>query len=155
MLAEYLTIIRPVEIYFSKKMNCKGTDDLREFLWADSKKGLWEGDYLSDILKVETSLANMPSIGFREYRQIATAFMEKHLKYKFDSGSIEVDNMFDLQAGHSSLTTGTHYAVGDTDHRHVTRDALHQFYLASKAWHDLTLELMSKKYIPGILIRSL
>ena len=131
-------------------MNCKGTDDLREFLWADYKKGMWDGDHLSGILKYETSLAGMPSIGFREYRQIATAFMEKHLKHKLVNDSIQVDNMYDLQAGHSSLTTEVNYAIGDTDHRFVTREALHQFFLRSKSWFGLLLVLNKMKRDSGI-----
>ena len=72
---------------FSNKFNCKGRNDLCEFLWADYKKGIWTGEYLSDLLKMHTSKNNMRALGFREYRQIAVAFMEKHLKYNIDGFS--------------------------------------------------------------------
>jgi len=68
---------------------------------------------------------------------VATAFMEKHLKYKADELQIIWDAIYDLQAGHSSRTAGIAYAIGTKDHRSVSRDAMHQFYLASKSWHEL------------------
>ena len=51
-----------MEIYLSEKFNCKGTKDLREFLWADYKKGLWDGEYLSDQLKLQTSKHGMRAL---------------------------------------------------------------------------------------------
>ena len=60
---------------FSNKFNCKGRNDLCEFLWADYKKGIWTGEYLSDLLKIHTSKNNMRALGLREYRKIAVAFM--------------------------------------------------------------------------------
>ena len=136
-------------------MNCKGTEDLKEFLWADAKKGLWDGDYLSGILKYETTSAEMQPLGFKEYRQIATAFMEKHLKHNLEQIWIQVDNMYDLQAGHSSMTTEVNYARGDTDHRHVTRDAMHQFHLISQSWYGLLLRLKLNKQEHGIISLNL
>jgi hypothetical protein len=45
----------------------------------------------------------MHGLGFQEYRQVAMAFMEKHLKYKVDEFE---DSMLDIQAGHTSRTAG-------------------------------------------------
>jgi hypothetical protein len=80
MLAEYLSIIRPLEIFFCEKFECKGMSDLNEFMWADHRKGLWTGDFMSDRLQLATSNHKMHSLGFQEYRQVATSFMEIHLK---------------------------------------------------------------------------
>jgi hypothetical protein len=115
----------------------KGSEDLREFLWSDFKKGIWSGDYLSGLLKQYTSQNGMPGLGFQDYRQVATAFMEKHLKYKTDELQTIWDAIYDLQAGHSSRTAGIAYAIGTKDHRSLSRDAIYQFYLASKGWHEL------------------
>src|SRR6266516_1786294 len=46
LLTEYFAIIRPVEIWFCELYNLKGKEDLKEFLWADYKKGVWDGDDL-------------------------------------------------------------------------------------------------------------
>ena len=68
LLAEYLILVRSVEIYFNKKFHCKGADDLGEFIWADYKKGLWNGDFISDLLKKQTSKHEIRALGFREYK---------------------------------------------------------------------------------------
>jgi hypothetical protein len=121
----------------SEMFNTKGKEDLKEFLWADYRKGIWDGEFLSDLLKQYTSKYGMHALGFRDYRQVATAFMEKHLKYKLDEIGLQMDAFLDLQAGHTSRTASTSYAVSSEDHRSVSREAMHQFYLASIAWHEL------------------
>jgi hypothetical protein len=141
LLAEYLVVVRPMEIYLSEKFNCKGTKDLREFLWADYKKGLWDGEYLSDQLKLQTSKHGMRALGFREYRQVATAFMEKHLKYRVTDKTLSLESILDRQAGHGGRTVSMSYAVASEDHNAVSRDAMHQYYLASKEWYELLLGL--------------
>ena len=141
LLAEYLVVVRPMEIFLSEKFNCKGTKDLREFMWADYKKGLWDGEFLSDQLKLQTSKSGMRALGFREYRQVATAFMEKHIKYNVTERTLRLDAILDRQAGHSGRTAGMSYAVASEDHNAVSRDAMHQYYLASKAWYELLLGL--------------
>jgi len=138
MMAEYLTLVRPVEVFLSKKFNCKGATDLDEFLWADYRKGRWDGDFISDLLKVTTSGGKMQTLGFRDYRQVALAFMEQHLKYKMKDLK-GLNAYFDLQAGHTSRTAAADYAVSTDDHVNVSREAMHQYYLISKAWHELLL----------------
>jgi len=112
-----------MEIYLSEIFNTKGKQDLKEFLWADYRKGIWNGAFLSDLLKQYTSKYGMHGLGFREYRQVATAFMEKHLKYKLNEIGLEMDAFLDLQAGHTSRTASTSYAVSFEDHRSVSREA--------------------------------
>jgi len=119
-------MVRPIEIFFSGLFNCKGGKDLNEFLWADYKKGIWSGEYLSELLKTHTSNNKMRALGFRDYRQVAVAFMEKHLKHKMDGhGWNGGENVFDLQAGHVGRTVETHYAVASRDSRLVSREEMH------------------------------
>ena len=125
-MTEYLALVRPIEIFFSSEFKCGGFDDLKKFMWADYIKGVWSGDKVSDLLKLYTGKYKMPSLGFREYRQVAIAFMEKHMKYKVDDCEWSEDNILDLQAGHSSETATRMYAGGATDHQIITRDALHK-----------------------------
>jgi len=129
-----------MEVFLSRKFNCKGAEDLNEFLWADYKKGLWNGEFLSDLLKIQTTNHGMHGLGFREYRQVATAFMEKHLKYKVDESQWNMSAILDLQAGHNSVTAGADYARATGDLGVVTREAMHQYYIASREWHGLLLE---------------
>jgi hypothetical protein len=138
ILTEYLAIVRPIEILFSKYFNCNGRNDLDEFLWADYKKGIWSGEYISDLLKVHTSKNKMHPLGFREYRQIATAFMEKHLRYKIEEETEE--NIFNLQAGHKGRTVERNYANAIGDSRVVSREAMHHYYLASMEWYQFLLK---------------
>lgn len=150
LMVEYLSIIRPIEIFFSAHFKLLGHSDLKEFLWADHKRGIWNGDYLSGLLKKYTSTGGLPGLGFQEYRQVATAFMERHLKFKVNEMQNIWDAIYDLQAGHSSHTAGTAYAIASTDHRSISRDALHKYFLASKGWYELLLEIDAKA--KGMLI---
>ena len=151
LVAEYLAIVRPVEIYFSRLFNCKGGDDLDEFLWADYKKGIWSGENLSDLLKTHTSKRKMCPLGYREYRQVAIAFMEKHLKYKADGLVWEdEENIFDLQAGHVGRTVESHYAGSSRDSRIVGRERMHQYYQASKKWSMFLLKIKIEMILQGI-----
>jgi len=149
LLTEYLAIIRPLEIYFSSLFNCNGLNDLHEFLWADYKKGIWSGEYISDLLKMQTSKNDMPALGFRDYRQVATAFMKKHLKHEGLEWEGE-ENIFDVQAGHSGATVQKHYAVAVGDSRVVGREIWHQHDLASKAWYRFLLKKKTEPTPRGI-----
>jgi hypothetical protein len=114
---------------------------LDEFIWADYGRGIWSGAYLSDLLKIYTSKNKMRAFGFQDYRQIAVAFMEKHLKDKVDGSVWEVgENILNLQAGHSGGTTESNYAVAAGDSRVIGREAMHKYYLASKAWYQFLLK---------------
>ena len=135
MMAEYLTVVRPVEIFLSKKFHCKGSRDLEEFLWADHRKGRWDGEFISDFLKIVTSQSKMHALGFRDYRQVALAFMEQHLKYRMKDLK-GVNAYFDLQAGHTSRTAAAEYAVSRDDHANVSKEAMHEYYLISRAWNE-------------------
>ena len=151
LIAEYLTIVRPVEIFFSTKFHQPGEADLREFLWADSRKGMWDGDYLSGLFKQYTSQHEMHGLGFQEYRQVATSFMEMHLKYKEDYLEKDQDSLWDFQAGHSSKTAGNAYARAYKDHRMVSRDVMHHYYLISNDWNDLISKAELEKSEKGII----
>jgi len=77
--------------------------------------------------------------------------MEKHLKYKEEEMSIGMDAVFDIQAGHSSRTAGLAYAIADRDHRSVSREGMHRFYMASKDWYDLLLSSGQSQWLKGML----
>ena len=75
----------------------------------------------------------MNGLGFQECRQVATTFMEKHLKYQMDETEGNLSSMLDPQAGLSSRNAGMEYARSTEDHHQVSREAMHKFYLVSKA----------------------
>jgi len=149
LLTEYLAIVRPLEIWLSEHFHLDGAEDLKEFLWSDYKKGVWDGDDLSNLLKRYTADHGMRPLGLLEYRQVAIAFMEKHILYRVTYGDKEEDNIFHLQAGHTDRTANLRYAIATGDSRIITRETLHQFYLASEAWHRLLREEVGKTQSNG------
>jgi hypothetical protein len=138
MMAEYLCIVRPLEVFFCEKFQCKGLSDVNEFIWADYRKGIWTGDFISDRLQLATSTHKMHGLGLQEYRQVATAFMEVHIK---EVNNVQKDStsLLDTQAGHSARTRQMEYARSTEDHRQVGRDTMHEYYLISNKWHELLL----------------
>ena len=135
MLAEYLSVVRPLEVFFSEKFGCEEASDLNEFLWTDYRKEVWNGDFLSDRLQISTSSHGMHGLGFQEYRQVATAFMKKHLKHREN----DAESWLDIQTGHSSHTREMEYARSTEDHRQVSRETMHKFFLISTGWQRLLL----------------
>ena len=87
----------------------------------------------------------MRALGFRKYRQVATAFMEKHFKYKVTDMMLSLDAILDRQADHSSRTVSISYAVTLGDHNSVSREEMHQYYLVSKEWYELLLGIEESK----------
>jgi hypothetical protein len=81
-------------VFFSEKFNCTGVVDLNEFMWADYKKGVWDSEFLSDRLQIYTSKYGMRGLGLQEYRHVATAFMEKHLKYQVNEPKGNLNSLF-------------------------------------------------------------
>jgi len=66
--------------------------------------------------------------------------MEKHLKYQVNEPEGNLNSLLDIQAGHSSRTVGMEYARSMEDHRQVSRELIHKFYLISKEWQRLLLQ---------------
>ena len=65
MLAEYFSIVRSLDVFLSKKFKCKDVADLNEFMWADDKKGVRNGDFLSDLLQTsEVSMCKRRIVGW-------------------------------------------------------------------------------------------
>ena len=70
---------------------------------------------------------------FQNYRHATEAFIER-LFWRFQSA----DRLpFEMQAGHTSATAQMHYAISNEDLKNVSKETLNQFYLCSKAWHEL------------------
>jgi hypothetical protein len=106
-------------------------------------------DQISDTLKLETNRGMSVSLGIREYRHVATAFMKEHLKYH--KINLDASHIFDLQARHNAKTAAREYAVG-MDDQEVTRDMMYAYGMASREWHqfmgvgdDETDELLGMK----------
>jgi len=133
LLIKYLAVVRPMEIRLAQKVEGGKVEFLKEFLFANYQRG-GSSDQISNPLKLETSRGMSVSLGLREYRHVATAFMEELLKYhKID---FHASHIFDLQAGHNSKTVAQAYAVGMDDHGEVTRDMMYAYGMASREWHQ-------------------
>jgi superfamily II DNA or RNA helicase len=134
LLIKYLTMVRPMEIFLSGKMEKSEENSLGMLLFADYRKA-WTGERLSDVFKTETNLHGSAALGFREWRQVATGFMKYHLKH-YDPNP-DVGAIFDYQAGHSQTTAARSYAVGSKDHLKLTGDLVYAYSLASREWQGL------------------
>jgi hypothetical protein len=132
LLIKYLALVQPMEIWLAKKVEGGKAEFLKEFLFADYQR-MWSSDQISDALKLETNRGMSVSLGIREYRHAATAFMEEHLKYH--KINLDASHIFDLQARHLSKTAAREYAVGMDDHSEVTRDMMYAYGMASREWH--------------------
>src|SRR5271156_182412 len=70
------------------------------------------------------------SLGIREYRRVATAFMEEHLKHH--KINLDGSHILDLQAGYNSKMVAREYAVGMDDHG----DMMYAYGMVSREWHQ-------------------
>ena len=111
LLMEYLILMRSVEIYLSEKFHCKGVNDLREFIWADYKKRLWDDNFLSDLLKIQINKYEIYILEFRKYRQMIMIFMKKYLKYKVTDMMLSLDVILNRQVSHSSRIISISYII--------------------------------------------
>jgi hypothetical protein len=68
--------------------------------------------------------------------------MARHLKHQVGESEGNLNSLLDVWAGHSSRTAGMEYPRSTKDHQQVSnnREAMHQFFLASKEWQLLSPE---------------
>ena len=57
-----------------------------------------------------------------------------------NEGGDGMSAVLDMQAGHTSIIAGAHYARATEDHRQVSRELMHQYYLVSRQWEALLLQ---------------
>lgn len=133
LLIKYLSLVRPMEALISEEIECEGFDNYEKLLFADEERA-WGGERLSDIFMREMNAWGPAAMGFREYRQLITLFMRKHLK---ELGWDEIDDVRDAQAGHGSRMAGMRYGITADDMAGLTPDELLAFYHASREWHRL------------------
>jgi len=131
LLVKYLALVRPMEAFIAEQIECDGFENYEKMLFTDYER-VWDGKRLSEIFMREMNEHGPASIGFQEYRQIATLWMRKHLK----KIKLEED-VLDHQAGHNSETAGARYAITSDDMDQLTPEKLLGFFDASRQWHRL------------------
>ncbi len=67
-------------------------------------------------------------------RHVAVALMEDHLKHVVEINRDEENDVFDLQAGHSTRTAQHYYARNNEQNEGLTRDMLYKYEMSSKEW---------------------
>ena len=134
LLVKYLAIVRPMEALIAEEIELQGFERYATNLFVDHEKA-WTADNLSRMFKSQTNKWGEVSMGFQEYRQVATAFMSKHLKqHDMDE---EGDDVLDMQAGHSTHTASLRYAVSTSDADELPSDLLYAYLKASESWQAL------------------
>lgn len=110
-------------------------------LWAD-KKEEWKSEYLSKVLVRETSLRIGVKINILDYRHLAISIGRKHLRWEGWSesrldgdGEDSEDDVYDVQAGHSSRVANKVYGIRTDMVRGINEQTLVQFRKISLQWH--------------------
>jgi len=131
LLVKYLTLVRPMEAFIAEQIECDGFENYEKMLFTDYER-VWDGKRLSEIFMREMNDHGPASMGFQEYRQIATLWMREHLKKL----KLEAD-LLDEQAGHNSETAEARYAITSEDMDKLTSEKLLAFFYVSEQWHRL------------------
>ena len=100
------------------------------YLWVDQDKILSAQNIRDNFLSQFSNIVG-PKLSTKNYRHVAIAFMEKHLK------GYLVEIAFHLQAGHSLETAMMHYANSNLDLVNVDRNSYEAFSRASYQWQQL------------------
>ena len=87
----------------------------------------------------------MHILEFKEYRQVTTAFMEKHFKYKVTNMMLSLNAILNRQTNHSSRTVSISYTIASRNHNSMSREGMYQYYLISKEWYELLLGIEESK----------
>lgn len=136
LLVKYLSLIRPTEAFLAERIGCKAYENYEVVLFTDDEK-IWSGQWLSGTFKRQMNQWGPAALGFREYRQLITVFMRKHMNERDYNKRRDGDDVRDIQAGHRSHTAVMRYGVGADDMTGVSSDRLWAFFRASQEWHHL------------------
>jgi hypothetical protein len=126
LLIKYLILVRPVERFIAEQIECDGFENYEKMLFMDYEHP-WDGKRLSKIFMWEMNEWDSALMEFREYRQIATLWMRKHLK----KVKLEED-MLDHQTGHNSEMAEARYRITSEDMDKLTLEKLLAFFHASQ-----------------------
>jgi hypothetical protein len=63
--------------------------------------------------------------------------MKRHLKCNADTG---INTFLDAQTGHSKRIAEKEYAISMEDHRQLSTEAMHQYFLDSTKWQRLLMD---------------
>ena len=105
MLLEYLVLVRPVQIWLASMVfEVPDISALRTVLFMVNGRR-WSGDAVRHRFQTCTrTLQLAQGINVADWRHIAIAFLRKHSRVDEEE---EVDEVTDLQAGHSTRTSLT------------------------------------------------
>lgn len=131
LLVKYLALVRPAESFIIEQVECDGFENYEKMLFTDYNR-VWDGKRISEIFMREMNEWGPASMGFQEYRQLATLWMRKHLK----TVKLEED-IPDHQSGHNSGMAETRYAITTEDMDKLTAEKLLAFFHASQQWYRL------------------
>jgi superfamily II DNA/RNA helicase len=149
LLLKYLLFVRPVERFFAG-MLYDGSDAVSLYgtHLLVSKGRVCNGEFVCNAFKAHSLMEMGIPLGIADYRHVAIAFIDKHVRRQPDetehsgdgdgNGNGEAqDDIIDIQAGHSSATAAMYYARSNLDHRWLSRNAMQMFYRCSRKWQSM------------------
>ena len=134
LLAVYLIVVRPIEVFFMRRLlGDERANDHATYLFSKMDGRMGGKEVARAFEKVlRTSWIPLTS---RMYRHVCTAFTRELLRGK--SSRAQVWLPYDEQAAHSAETAELRYGRSISDHRNITSHELVAYYAASVSWQKL------------------
>ena len=128
LIIKYLVFIRPIERYFASS------------ILENSKAKLYNSNLINtnnitSNLERVFSIIGVAPLTISEYRHVVIALIEKNLR--LNNNIIDLDDLYDEQAGHSHSIAVNNYVTSQYDTRVTTRDSIQEFYKCSIKWQEL------------------
>ena len=122
---------------FAEVLGLKSAVEELRFRLYPSVYHSFDSEELSRSLKRDSTLHLGQSIGIADYRDLQSAFINKHR----DPGRLPIftpDSAEDLQQGHSSSTAREYYALTPEDPHGTSNDTIKAYRRSSSWWQHIT-----------------
>lgn len=134
LLAIYLIVVRPIEVFFMRRLvGDERANDHATYLFSKIE-GRMGGKEVARTFEKVLRRSWIP-LTSRMYRHVCTAFTRELLRGK--SSRTQVWLPYDEQAAHSAETAESRYGRSISDHRNITSHEFVAYYAASVSWQKL------------------
>ena len=131
LLVKYLSLIRSMETFISKQIECETFDKYEKILFVNDEK-VWKRNHISDIFKNQMNEWVSMSMRIQKYRQLTKLWMRIYLKQVE-----EREDVRDAQSEHTSHTIDMRYDISSENMNELTSDKLLRFFYVNQKWHRL------------------
>jgi hypothetical protein len=130
-------VVRPVEIVFANALGKKSAVEELRFRLFPGVYHPFTSEVFSKGLRNDSSEHVGQTIGLSEFRDLQSNIVDEHR----DPEAVQVkalENVSDLQQGHSTLTAQSFYLLRSDNPSDSTRDAITAYRRASSWWQHVT-----------------